>query len=289
MICIRVHVAPSRTFAVPFSLVLYGPHKMLLCSRSFLNTSLYASNTVTPPPQGIPFWGEGMWGVFMDIPKRLLNHLNQPPIPPTASSSRFQWYPALPKPLLSFLCSPHPASWLSCLGLCRTLLRKKYKAIDNTAQTIYVCHTYVCCVCMSVYLYIYICVYYTQTLDSTLDFWTLPTQICQKVSPHQKTTHKTLVRWATAYWVESQLLSKLSRFRVRRTSHWECPHYKATPPPQHLVCHQICACLRRNHYVPYNRPNPPGTWGDDLGDVVFFLLDLGINPQPPTDFCITNH
>lgn len=160
MICIRVHVAPSRTFAVPFSLVLYGPHKMLLCSRSFLNTSLYASNTVTPPPQGIPFWGEGMWGVFMDIPKRLLNHLNQPPIPPTASSSRFQWYPALPKPLLSFLCSPHPASWLSCLGLCRTLLRKKYKAIDNTAQTIYVCHTYVCCVCMSVYLYIYMRVLY---------------------------------------------------------------------------------------------------------------------------------
>lgn len=39
------------------------------------------------------------------------------------------------------------------------------------------------------YIYIYVCII-TQTLASTLDFWTLPTQICQKVSPHQKTTHK---------------------------------------------------------------------------------------------------
>ena len=102
-----------------------------------------------------------MWGVFMDIPKRLLNHLNQPPIPPTASSSRFQWYPALPKPLLSFLCSPHPTSWLSCLGCCWTLLTKKMKLCKYWSNNL--CFPQlntILCMYISISIYIYMCVYY---------------------------------------------------------------------------------------------------------------------------------
>lgn len=123
----------------------------------------------------------------------------------------------------------------------------------------------------------------TQTLASTLDFWTLPTQICQKVSPHQKTTHKTLVRWATAYWVASQLLSKLSRFRVRRRSHWECPHYKVTSPPT-TTAPSLPSDLRMPKAKPLRAiQQAQSTW--DLGGWLgwccfFFSWILASTPNP---------